>query len=140
MEAYPTLRARRLPELSIPPILVAVIAVALAAAVLFALPGLLGFGRPAAPGSTPTAATQASAAASVAPTVAPPATPQVYTVQSGDTMSRIATRFEIPLDVLIAANRETIPNPDLLAIGDQVIIPVPVASELPAASVVPAAP
>jgi hypothetical protein len=140
MEAYPTLRARRLPELSIPPILVAVIAVALAAAVLFALPGLLGFGRPAAPGSTPTPSTQASAAASVAPTVAPPATPQVYTVQSGDTMSRIATRFEIPLDVLIAANRETIPNPDLLAIGDQVIIPVPVASELPAASVVPAAP
>ena len=38
LEAYPTLRARRLPELSLPPLLVAVVALALAAAVLFALP------------------------------------------------------------------------------------------------------
>ena len=49
LEAYPTIRSRRLAELSIPPILVAVVALALAAAVLFALPGLLGFGNPAAP-------------------------------------------------------------------------------------------
>jgi LysM repeat protein len=139
MEAYPALRARRLPELSVPPLLVAVIALALAAAVLFALPGLLGFGNPSAV-ATPTPTARGSApTVSTAPTAVPPATPQVYTVQAGDSMSGIADRFGIPLDVLIAANASTIPNPDQLQIGDQVTIPVPVPSELPAASVVPAA-
>jgi LysM domain len=139
MEAYPALRARRLPELSVPPLLVAVMALALAAAVLFALPGLLGFGNPSAV-ATPTPSSLGSApTVSTAPTAVPPATPQVYTVQAGDTMSRIADRFGIPLDVLIAANANTVPDPDQLQIGDQVTIPVPVPSELPAASVIPAA-
>ena len=53
LEAFPTLRARRLPELSVPPILVSIIALALAAAVLFALPGLLGFGNPGGAVATP---------------------------------------------------------------------------------------
>jgi LysM repeat protein len=64
----------------------------------------------------------------------------VYIVQSGDTMSRIANRFGIALGDLIAANQQTIPDPDRLQIGDTVIIPVPIPSELPAASVIPAAP
>ena len=133
LEAYPTLRSRRLPELSVPPILVGVIALALAAAVLFSLPGLLGFGNPGAvPTPSPTA--RPTVAASLPPTPVPPPTPQVYIVQSGDTMSRIASRFGIPLDELIAANQENIPDPDKLQIGDAVIIPVPVPSELPAAS------
>jgi hypothetical protein len=132
MEAFPTLRARRLPELSVPPILVSVIALALAAAVLFALPGLLGFGNP---GSNPSPSTaprpSPTVAVSLAPTPVPAPTQQVYIVQSGDTMSRIANRFDIPLDVLIAANEETIPNPDQLAIGDEVIIPVVEPSDVP---------
>jgi hypothetical protein len=139
MEAYPTLRARRLPELSVPPLLVAVLALALAAAVLFALPGLLGFGSPSAV-ATPTPASRATVGASLPPTPVPEPTQQVYIVQSGDTMSRIANRFGIPLGDLIAANQQTIPDPDRLQIGDTVIIPVPIPSELPAASVIPAAP
>jgi hypothetical protein len=136
MEAYPTLRARRLPELSVPPLLVAVLALALAAAVLFALPGLLGFGSPSAV-ATPTPTPRPSIGASLPPTPVPAPTQQVYIVQSGDTMSRIANRFGIPLGDLIAANQETIPDPDQLQIGDTVIIPVPIPSELPAASVNP---
>jgi hypothetical protein len=134
MEAYPTLRARRLPELSVPPLLVAVLALALAAAVLFALPGLLGFGSPSAV-ATPTPTPRPTIGASLPPTPVPAPTQQVYIVQSGDTMSRIANRFGIPLGDLIAANQETIPDPDQLQIGDTVIIPVPIPSELPAASV-----
>jgi hypothetical protein len=136
-EVFPTLRTRRLPELSVPPLLVAVVAVALAAAVLFALPGLLGFGNPSAVAS-PTPSVLPSAAASLAPTAVPAPTPHIYIVQSGDTMSRIAKKFSVPLADLIAANAENIPDPDKLQIGDQVIIPVPIPSELPAASQAPA--
>jgi hypothetical protein len=137
LEVYPTLRSRRLPELSVPPLLVAVVALALAAAVLFALPGLLGFGSPSSQAS-PTPSVAPSAAASLAPTAVPAPTPQVYIVQSGDTMSKIAKKFHLPLADLIAANAANIPNPDRLQIGDQVIIPVPQPSELPAASEAPA--
>jgi len=138
LEVYPTLRARRLPELSVPPLLVAVVALALAAAVLFALPGLLGFGTPSAQSSASPSPGASTAAASLAPTAVPQPTPQVYTVQSGDTMSKIAKRFGVGLGDLIAANAENIPNPDQLQIGDQVIIPVPVPSELPGSSEPPA--
>src|SRR5436190_10963585 len=89
LEVYPTLRSRRLPELSLPPLLVAVVALALAAAVLFALPGLLGFGNPSA-GDSPTPSVAPSVAASLAPTAVPQPTPRMYIVQSGDTMSKIA--------------------------------------------------
>lgn len=137
LEAYPTLRARRLPELSIPPILVAAVALALAAAVLFALPGLLGFGGPGAAGSaSPTLRVQTSRP-SVAPTPVPQPTPVIYVVLSGDTLSRIAGRFGVRLEDLIAANAETLPDPDKLQIGDQLIIPVPLPSELPAATEIP---
>ena len=75
---------------------------------------------------------------------APAPTPVVYVVASGDTLSSIAARFGVTLDALIEANRETIPNPDRLAIGDQLIIPVapaaptsPVGSEAPAGSTTP---
>jgi len=132
MEAFPTLRARRLPELSVPPILVSIIALALAAAVLFALPSLLGFGNPGGAVATPTqGASSPPPGASLAPTPVPEPTQQIYIVRANDTMSRIANRFDVPLDELIAANAENIPNPDQLQIGDQVIIPVPESDEVP---------
>jgi hypothetical protein len=140
LEAYPTLRSRSLPSLSLPPLLVAVVALALAAAVLFALPGLLGFGNPSAGGSPTATVPTKTPIVTQAPTPVPEPTPQVYIVQPGDTMSKIAGRFDIPLADLIAANAENIPNPDALQIGDQVIIPAPpLPSELPAASEIPAA-
>jgi hypothetical protein len=134
MEAYPTLRSRRLPELSVSPILLAVIALALAAAFVFALPGLLGFGNPQTAGSPGATTPIRTALPSFAPTPVPQPTQHIYIVQANDTMSRIAGRFKIPLAELIAANAENIPNPDTLQIGDQVIIPVPLPSQIPAAS------
>ena len=123
LEAYPTIRSRRLGELSIPPILVAIVALALAAAVLFALPGLLGFGSPQS-GASPTPTTPViTPIPSINPTPIPQPTPQLYTVQSGDTLSRIAGRFGIPLNDLIAANTQTLPDPNKLQVGQQIIIP-----------------
>ncbi|HET9852977.1 MAG TPA: LysM peptidoglycan-binding domain-containing protein [Candidatus Limnocylindrales bacterium] len=134
MEAYPTLRSRRLQELSIPPILVAVVALALAAAVLFALPGLLGFGNPSTGGSTAPTTPIQTPLITAAPTPVPQPTDQIYVVKSGDTLSRIAGRFGVSLDDLIAANAETLPDPNKLQIGDRLIIPAKTPSELPAAS------
>ena len=139
MEAFPTLRSRRLSELSVPPILVGVVALALAAAVLFALPGLLGFGNPSAGGSSSPTTPIRTPIVTAAPTPIPAPTDQLYTVQQGDTMSRIANKFDVELGDLIAANAETIPDPDKLQIGDQVIIPAKNPDELPAASEIPGA-
>jgi hypothetical protein len=138
LEAYPTIRSRRLSELSIPPILVAVVALALAAAVLFALPGLLGFGNPAGAGASASPSFPVTTAIpSVNPTPVPQPTQHIYLVQSGDTMSKIAGRFGIPLNELIAANTQTVPDPNRLKIGQEIIIPakdVASPSEIPASS------
>jgi LysM domain-containing protein len=139
MEAYPTLRSRRLPELSVSPIVLAVVALALAAAFVFALPGLLGFGNPQSAASPGASTPLHTALPSIAATPVPQPTQQIYIVQPNDTMSRIAGRFKIPLADLIAANAENLPNPDKLQIGDRLIIPVPVASQLPVPSQLPAA-
>jgi hypothetical protein len=133
LEAYPTIRSRRLGELSIPPILVAVVALALAAAVLFALPSLLGFGGPGSAASPSPSTPIRTATPSFNPTAVPQATPQIYIVKSGDTMSRIAGRFGIPLNELIAANTQTVPDPNKLQLGQQIIIPAK--SDLPASEI-----
>ena len=139
LEAYPTLRSRRLADLSVPPILVAVVALALSAAVLFALPGLLGFGNPGAGASASPSTPVRTATPSTGPSTVPQPTQLVYVVEEGDTLSRIAGHFGITLEELIAANTDTLPDPDTLAIGDQLVIPVPLATQIPAASEIPGA-
>ena len=132
LEAYPTLRSRRMPSISLPPILVALVALLLAALILVLLPGVLGLGGPQA-GASPTPATQASGGplGSVVPTLIPEATQQIYVAKSGDTMSKIANKFHLPLATLVEANKANIPDPNKLKIGDQVIIP---SASAPAAS------
>ncbi|OEF95657.1 LysM peptidoglycan-binding domain-containing protein [Desulfuribacillus alkaliarsenatis] len=46
-----------------------------------------------------------------------------YVVKPGDTMFKIARRYNLPLDVLIAANPQ-IPNPDLIYPGQVIMVPV----------------
>ena len=134
LEAYPTLRSRRLAG-GLSSLLLVVIAVLLAGAAVFFLPSLLGIGGGGGSGSpAPSASPSVAPSFSLAPTAVPAPTPTIYLVQPGDTMSRIAKKFNVPLADLIAANHDTIPNPDVLKIGDQVIIPTPQPSELPAAS------
>jgi LysM repeat protein len=54
--------------------------------------------------------------------VPPTATPIVYVVQPGDTISSLALKYSVPGADIIAANR--IQNPDFLAAGIELIIPV----------------
>ncbi len=58
------------------------------------------------------------------PSVTPTQTgTQTYEVQSGDTLGSIADAFGLTIDELIAAN--TLENPDVLDVGDILIIPIP---------------
>ncbi len=146
-EAYPTIKTRMgLNGVSVPPLLIGVAAVVIAAVALFTLPALLGVGNP--PGPTPppgqTASPAGGGAASATPSLPTPVaapTPQIYVVQAGDTMSRIANRFGVPLQVLIDANKLAIPEPDRVDIGQEVIIPAVAPTLLPNAgsSVAPSA-
>jgi hypothetical protein len=53
--------------------------------------------------------------------VEPPTEERVYIVKSGDTLFKIAQRFNVTTDEIIAANDIT--NPDQLSIGQRLIIP-----------------
>ena len=135
-EAYPTLKTRMgLGGLSLPPIMLGLVAVVMAAVALFFLPTLIGLiATPhvgGSPSASPGSSTAAASATPLVPTEVPAPTQQIYVVQSGDTMSRIARRFGVPLQTLIDANKATIPNPDRVKIGDTVIIPVTTPTSLP---------
>lgn len=68
----------------------------------------------------------APAVASAGPTgpagVAPTATPIVYVVQSGDTISSLALQFDVPAADIMAANQ--LQDPDFLPAGVELIIPI----------------
>ncbi|MFL5758007.1 MAG: LysM peptidoglycan-binding domain-containing protein [Chloroflexota bacterium] len=129
-EAYPSLRTRmglsRLPGGSI---LAGLAALIIAAVLLFMLPGFLGVGRNGDSGGDGNGGAAASpsesaavATATPAPTAPPKPTPQTYTIATGDTLSRVAKRFGVTLEALLAANPQ-IKNPDRLGIGDVLVIP-----------------
>ncbi len=128
-EAYPTLRTRvGLPN--IPRIAVAFGGLILAALLLFLIPPLLlrPGGDSGAGGATPTPSS-GEPTASLAPTPTPAPTPQLYTIAAGDTLSKVADKFGITLNDLLAAN-PGIKNPDKISIGQEIVIPVPVPSEV----------
>jgi hypothetical protein len=133
-EAYPEIKSRTaLPGL--PRLGVMAAALAIAALALFFLPSVLDIfsGGPGGTGSGTESAAPSGPVESVAPspTVPPAPTPQVYIVKSGDTMSKIANKFNVTIDELIAANEDTIKDPDKISIGDEVIIPVPGSEQEP---------
>lgn len=129
-EAYPTLRSRSaLGMPALPRVAVLAGALAVAALALFFLPALLGVGGDDEPGATPSASL-APATPTPSPTPEPEPTPQVYVIQEGDTLYKIAREFGITLDDLLAANQETITDPDRISVGDQIIIPVPVPEQV----------
>lgn len=110
-------------------ILAGLAALIIAAVLLFMLPGFLGVGRNGDSGgdgnggaAASPSASAAVATATPAPTAPPKPTPQTYTIATGDTLSRVAKRFGVTLEALLAANPQ-IKNPDRLGIGDVLVIP-----------------
>lgn len=62
--------------------------------------------------------------------------PETYVVQAGDSLGKIAQRYQLSLNALISANETT--NPDLLEVGQALTIPAPIpGSEGPSFKVIP---
>jgi len=121
VEAYPSLRTRvGFPD--VPRLGIYAAALAIAALALFLLPTFFAGGGSSGPRATAVATSNASPSATPAPTPIPVATPQVYVVVAGDTLSRIAARFGTTVAAIMKANPQ-MKNPDSLQIGDQVTIP-----------------
>ena len=128
-EAYPPLKSRGSGGLPRP--LVYALVVLFAGVALFAAPfilrGLGGGGEEASPSPT--------VAASIDPTPPPLPTPEptpeevVYIVKAGDTLSKIATRFDVTVDEILAANPQ-IKNANQIAVGDEIVIPPPAPDEV----------
>jgi hypothetical protein len=122
-EAYPTIRTRiGMPSLPTGPLAIGALAVVIAALALFMLPAILGLGSNDQARTSPSPSPAASS--SVATTPIPAPTPIIYTIKKNDTLLKIATAHGITLEQLLAAN-PTIKNPNRIAEGQQITIPVP---------------
>ena len=130
-EAYPQIRpGRSMPGMpGLPRVAVLAGALAVAALALFFLPALFGVGGDGDADPTPSP-TSAVATPTPEPTPPPAPTPQVYVIKEGDTLSKVARSFGLTLDELLAANTETITDPDRIAVGDEIVIPVPTTDEV----------
>ena len=134
LDAYPTLRTRagfRTSGRGVPRLATLAVILGIAVLIVFAAPFLfraIGGGSPAAsPSPSPTA----SAAASAEPTATAEAaaTPLVYTVKSGDILSKIASKYKVTVDQILQANPK-ITNPNKIKPGDKITIPTPPPAEI----------
>jgi LysM repeat protein len=101
-------------------------AVGIAALTLFMLPALLGIGGGSSPSASPSGPPAATASAS--PTAPPAPTQQVYVIKTGDTLSKVARKFGLTLDELLAANPQ-IKDPNKIGLGQEIVIPLPASDE-----------
>ena len=128
-EAYPTIKTRAgLP--GIPRIAVWAGALIVAAMGLFFLPALLGIGGGGTGPSALPSRSAAVATATPAPTPIPEPTAQTYVIKAGDTLTKIAKKFDVTVDELLAANKKTIKNKDRITVGLEIVIPVPTPDEV----------
>jgi LysM repeat protein len=128
-EAYPTLKSRG--SGGIPRPLGIALVILFAGVALFAAPfvlrGIGGGGEEASP--SPTAAASTDPTPTPLPTAEPSPEEVVYIVKRGDTLLKIANRFDITVDEILAANPQ-IKNANQIAIGDEIVIPPPAPDEV----------
>ena len=133
-EAYPQIRSGRGVR-GLPRVGVLAAALAIAALALFMLPALLGIGG-GGPSSSQSPLASGAGPTSTPEIVTPAApTPQVYRIQDKDNLLKVAKKFGITLEQLLAANPQ-ITNPDKISLGQEIIIPsasAPVPSARPSA-------
>jgi tetratricopeptide (TPR) repeat protein len=78
---------------------------------------------PAAPSRTSSKPAPQPAAKPASPSPRPASGPVLYTVQSGDTLSKIAKRHGTTSDAIFQANRSSLSSPDAIRIGMTLSIP-----------------
>ena len=110
-------------------------ALGIAALILFMLPAIIGIGG----GGTSERESERRLGRPRAPAwprpSSPAPTPVVYVIKKGDTLSKVANRFDVELEDLLAANPD-IKDPNKISLGQEIIIPSasaapPAASEEP---------
>ena len=128
-EAYPTIKTRTgMPD--VPRVALFAGALGIAALALFFLPAMLGLGgKPAGSAGPSASASLAVETAEPSPTVPAAPTPQVYLVELGDTMTKIAKKFNVTVAQIMDAN-PTIKDPNKISLGQEIIIPVPIPDEI----------
>jgi LysM repeat protein len=127
-EAYPTIRTRALLPAIPRPLAIALVVLVAGVGLFFApalLRGFLGGGTTPSPSPTATAAVTAKPT----PTKAAAPTPLVYVVKSGDLLSKIASKYHVTVDQILAAN-PSIKDANLIKPGDRITIPLPLPSEV----------
>ena len=139
LEAYPPIKSGSSTR-GMPRVALFAGALGIAALILFMLPAIIGIGGGGTSNASPSA-TRPASSASRAPTVAPAPTPVVYVIKKGDTLSKVANRFDVELEDLLAANPD-IKDPNKISLGQEIIIPSasaapPATSEEPAESAEP---
>jgi hypothetical protein len=133
-DAYPTTKTR-MGRRGLSGIVLAAVLLFAAAIAVFFLPRLLfkpaanGAGAVASP-TAPAVVASGSAATEALPSAAPTPTPFTYTVKPKDTLTKIAARFKVTVDQILAAN-PTITNPNVVSIGDKIVIPTAAPSAAP---------
>lgn len=85
-----------------------------------------------APAPPPTATQEAAAAQATRTPTPAPGEETVYVVKPGDSLSAIAFQYGISLEELMAANDLT--DPDVLYVGQRLVIPVPGSVSVPSAT------
>jgi LysM repeat protein len=110
---------------------VASLALVAAAIVLFFIgPMLLGIGGKDKSSASPSPIATAAATPTPLPTEPPGPTATVYIVVKNDTAIRIAAKFGITLEQLVAANPQVKPPKYVIQEGQQLVIPVPIATSV----------
>ena len=132
-EAYPAIRARAAVS-GLPRVAVLAGALAIAALVLFFAPALLGIlgGGDAQPSPSPTPSPSVAVGSpTIQPSTGPAPAVSTYVIKTGDTLSKVAADFGLTLEQLMEANVLTITDADLIAVGDEILIPIPPPDEVP---------
>jgi nucleoid-associated protein YgaU len=121
VDTYPTIKSgssmRGVPRLAL-----FVGALAIAALILFMLPAIIGIGGGGSSSSASPSGSHPAASRSAAPTVVAAPTPVVYVIKKGDTLSKVANKFGVELDTLLAAN-PAIKDPNKISLGQEIVIP-----------------
>jgi LysM repeat protein len=129
-EAYPTLRSRGaggIPRPAIYALIVVLVGIG-----LFATPFLLkglGGGGGEQPTATPAPSASAGPSAEASPTPVPTPAQVVHVVKANETLSKIAATYGVTIDQILAAN-PSIKNPNKIAVGDEIVIPQALPSEV----------
>jgi LysM repeat protein len=122
----------------VPRVAVYAIVVLLVGIGLFSAPFLLkGLGGGEQASATPSASGSALPTSEPSPTPVPTPEKVVYAVKANDTLSKIAVRYHVTVDQIMEANPK-IKNPNQIAVGDKIVIPQPLPSEIVDGDITPA--